>query len=174
MTECEGVLVAIGIGSNLNDPVRQVRLALKALGLLPKSRLIASSNLYRNPPMGPQDQPNYVNAAAVMRTHMQASELLLELQRIEQAQGRARREHWGPRSIDLDLLLYGETVIDEPHLSVPHPGLHERVFVLHPLAEIAPDLRVPGRGKVADLAAMYPADKLSRVAESSFNELHEP
>lgn len=163
MTERAGALAAVGIGSNLDDPAAQVRRALAALAALADTELLASSGLYRNPPMGPQDQPDYVNAVALLRTRLQPLPLLRELQRLELAQGRARRVHWGARTIDLDLLLYDQRIIDEAELTVPHPGLHERAFVLHPLAEIAPALHVPGKGKVEDLAAACSADGLVRI-----------
>lgn len=167
MLHGEAVITAVGLGSNLDDPVRQVRLALSALASLTESEFLSSSGLYQNPPMGPQDQPDYVNAVALLRTRLQPLPFLKELQRIEQAQGRARHVHWGARTIDLDLLLYGEHIIDDAQLTVPHPGLHERVFVLHPLAEIAANLMVPGKGRVGDLAAAFSATELVRIEEPS-------
>src|SRR5699024_1529563 len=137
--------------------------ALAALAELPDTELVAVSSLYRNPPMGPQDQPDYVNAAALLRTRLAPRRLLQELQALERRQWRGRRHRWGPRSIDRDLLLWGETVIDEPDLRVPHPGLHERPFVLYPLAEIAPGLAVPGRGRVEELVAACSAAGLVKV-----------
>lgn len=157
------VVAAIGIGSNLNDPVAQVRAALAALAAVPAAELLAASSLYRNPPMGPQDQPDYVNAAALLRTTLPPLQLLQQLQAIEQRQGKRFQQHWGPRIIDLDLLLYEQQCIHEPQLVVPHPGMHERAFVLYPLAEIAPDLIVPGRGRIQDLAAAYSAATLVRI-----------
>lgn len=159
-----GTLAAVGLGSNLNDPVAQVRGALAALAALPDSELLAASSLYRNPPMGPQDQPDYVNAAALLRTRLTAQALLQELQALERRQGRVRERRWGPRTIDLDLLLWGGATINEPGLIVPHPGLHERPFVLYPLAEIAPGLHVPGRGRVDALAAACSAASLVKVS----------
>lgn len=156
-------LAAIGLGSNLDDPVRQVRLALESLAELAHTDLLASSSLYRNPPMGPPDQPDFINAAALLRTRLQPLALLQALQRIERAQGRTRDVYWGARTLDLDLLLYDQQVIDSALLTVPHPGLHERAFVLHPLAEIAPDLIVPGKGKVGLLAAEYSAAELTKI-----------
>ncbi len=151
----------IGIGSNLNDPVSQVRVACDALASIPDTRLLAASSLFSNPPMGPQDQPDYVNAVAAVRTGLSPRDLLSALLALEQAAGRdrAKAEHWGPRVLDLDLLVYGAQCVDERDLTVPHPGISERNFVLLPLLEIAPDLDIPGLGKVADLAkAMNPAD----------------
>ena len=137
----------IGIGSNLNDPVVQVMEALEELEMLPDSLLAARSSLYRSTPMGPHDQPDYVNAVAALDTLLSAPELLKALQDIEAMQGRERNgESWGPRVLDLDLLLYGRQVIDSPDMTVPHPGLHERDFVIIPLAEIAGNLEIPGKG----------------------------
>ena len=158
------MLAAVGIGSNLADPVTQVRTAIAALAILADTELLAASSLYRNPPMGPQDQPDFVNAAALLRTRLQPLALLDRLQEVERQQGRARDVRWGLRTIDLDLLLYGDPVINVPLFTTPHPGLHERGFVLYPLAEIAPPgLMVPGRGRVADLVAACSADGLVRL-----------
>ncbi len=142
----------IGIGSNLNDPVAQVKEAAEELALLPDSLLVARSSLYRGKPMGPQDQPDYVNAVVALDTLLSAEDLLRALQEIERLQGRERdTERWGPRILDLDLLLYGKTVIDTPGLRVPHPGMHERDFVIIPLAEIAGNLNIPGHGLLTTL-----------------------
>lgn len=158
------ILAAVGLGSNLNDPAAQVAGALEALARLPGSRLLARSSLYRNPPMGPQDQPDYVNAAALLETALGPMEFLAQLQSIEAARGRTRGDlRWGPRTLDLDLLLWGEQILDLPGLTVPHPGLHERPFVLYPLAEIEPDLQVPGRGALAELLATCPDGGLVRI-----------
>lgn len=142
----------IGIGSNLDEPVTQVREAVERLADLPESRLVARSSLYGGRPMGPPDQPDYVNAVVALDTHLSAPDLLRALQRIERLQGRQRGgERWGPRIIDLDLLLYGSSRIDTPELQVPHPGLHARDFVIIPLAEIAGNLDIPGRGLLTSL-----------------------
>lgn len=158
-----GVIAAVGIGSNLDDPVAQVRAAIIALTALIDTDLLAASSLYRNPPMGPQDQPDFVNAAVLLRTRLRPLTLLDRLQDIERQQGRIRSIHWGPRTIDLDLLLYGDRLISEPRLTTPHPGLHERPFVLYPLAEIAPELEVPGHGRIADLTKACSAMDLVRL-----------
>lgn len=158
----------IGIGSNLDDPVAQVQTALAALARLPESRLAAQSGLYGSAPMGPQDQPDYVNAVAALDTLLLAPELLERLRRIEAEQGRARDgERWGPRTLDLDLLLYGEETIDRPGLRVPHPGLHERDFVIIPLAEIAGNLNVPGKGMLSTLIKHVENHSLRRLAAGS-------
>ena len=139
----------VGLGSNLGEPMEQISSALHAIDQLAGSRLIASSSLYRTPPMGPQDQPDYLNAAAEIETSSEPLQLLQQLQYIEQQQGRVRKRHWGERTIDLDLLLYGEQQINLPTLQVPHPGLIERAFVLVPLMELAGELLwVAGQGEL--------------------------
>lgn len=158
--------VYIGLGSNLADPAAQVEAGLRALARLPKTRLVARSRLYRSAPWGRVDQPEFVNAAAQLETVLEPGLLLDALLQIERAAGRERDgTRWGPRVLDLDILVYGERRIAEPGLHVPHPHLPERAFVLVPLAEIAPDLQVPGRGRVADLLAGVDASTCKRVAE---------
>ncbi len=155
----------VALGSNLDDPRLQVVRALEALGRIPGSRLVASSSLYRSPPFGPVEQPDFVNAVAGLLTSLEPRALLRELQSIESRLGRERAAlRWGPRRIDLDLLLYGAARIDEPGLSVPHPGIAERAFVLEPLAEIAPDVEVPRVGRVRSLLARVDRSGLSRIA----------
>jgi len=159
------VRACIGLGSNLGEPERQLRQAVAALAALPESRLLAVSSLYRNPPMGPADQPDYLNAVALLETGLAPQALLDALQAIERAQGRLRDgTRWGPRTLDLDLLLYGEHSIDSARLQVPHPGLTARAFVLGPLAEIAPGLALPDGRTVAMLAAAVDVSALVRVA----------
>ena len=160
----------IGIGANLGDPVAQVRQACRDLAeRLPESRLMACSRLYRNPPLGPQEQPDYVNAVACLHTRLSARGLLSALQAIERHHGRDRShnpQRWGPRTLDLDLLLFGDQVIHEPHLTVPHPGIAQRNFVLYPLLEIAPDLCIPQLGAVSALCAQQAADTLVAIASA--------
>lgn len=152
----------IGIGANLDDPASQVRRALEALRGLPCSRLIRASALYRNPPMGPRDQPDYVNAVCALETRLPPEDLLQALQSLEARQGRRREgERWGPRTLDLDILLYGERVQETPYLTLPHPGIAQRAFVLHPLAEIAPELEIPGLGPLPPLLQACPGDALT-------------
>ncbi|MEX0448643.1 2-amino-4-hydroxy-6-hydroxymethyldihydropteridine diphosphokinase [Spiribacter sp. 221] len=154
----------IGIGSNLADPVAQVRRAIDWLDQLPETSRASASRLYRNPPMGPADQPHYVNAVAEIETALSPQALLAALQALEAEAGRDRSgRRWGARPLDLDLLVYGDQQIDEATLTVPHPGLASRAFVLHPLAEIAPALSVPGLGTVASLAERVAADDLMAV-----------
>lgn len=160
--------VYIGLGSNLASPREQLRDALKALAALPSSRLVAVSSLYVSDPLGPPDQPRYNNAVAVLETTQDPLTLLDALQSIEQAQGRQRKaERWGPRTLDLDILLYGDRLIDEPRLTVPHYHLHARPFVLYPLAEVAPDTLQLADGRyLEDLLAACPFEGLERVGET--------
>ena len=147
----------IGLGSNLDAPGAQVEGALRELDALPQTRLIARSRLYRTAPWGGIAQPDFINAVAALDTHLDAHRLMRELLAIEHRAGRRRDgERNGPRVLDLDLLLYGEEQFAEVDLQIPHPRLHERAFVLVPLAEIAPDLIVPGHGTVRSLAARLP------------------
>jgi 2-amino-4-hydroxy-6-hydroxymethyldihydropteridine diphosphokinase len=142
----------VAIGSNLSDPQGQVGAACDALAAMPDTRLVLRSRLWRSRPMGPQDQPSFVNAVAGLVTTLAPRELLGELQSIEKRMGRVEpAERWGPRLIDLDLLLVGDLQSSEPDLLLPHPGLHQRNFVLYPLAEIAAELWVPGHGRVRSL-----------------------
>jgi 2-amino-4-hydroxy-6-hydroxymethyldihydropteridine diphosphokinase len=142
----------VAIGSNLDDPVRQVRAAFEQLAALPDSLLVARSRLWVSPPMGPADQPDYVNAVAGLLTRLEARQLLEALKALEASMGRRAPTHrWGPRIIDFDLIALGNQQRNDPDLSLPHPGVHERDFVLYPLAEIAPALWIPGRGRVERL-----------------------
>lgn len=151
----------IGLGSNLDHPARQLEIALTALAALPGTTLVARSRLYRNPPLGPPDQPDYVNAVAAIDTDLAPLALLDGLQSIESAQGRVRDgSRWGPRTIDLDLIAYGAATIDLPGLKVPHPGLAARNFVLIPLHEIAPDVAIPGHPPLAALIAALDGGQL--------------
>jgi len=147
------VTAYIGLGSNLQQPLEQVKRAFNELHAIPCSRCLQRSPLYRSPPMGPRDQPDYVNAVAALETRLSPQDLLTALQGIEQSHHRVRERRWGARTLDLDLLLYGDQVIASADLEVPHPGLTERAFVLYPLRDIAPRLRVPGHGPVSRLAA---------------------
>ncbi len=155
--------VFVGIGSNLDGPTERVRRACRALDRLPGSGVAACSSLYTSPPMGPPDQPDFVNAVAELFTDMEPAALLRALQGLEAEAGRVRGRRWGERTLDLDILLVEDRVIDTPELVVPHPGITERSFVLHPLAEIAADVEVPGAGRVAALAADCPPAGLQRL-----------
>lgn len=155
----------IAVGSNLDDPLAQVRLALERLRTLEASRLISVSRLYRTAPLGPQDQPEFINAVAGLLTQLQPRELLQALKQLEADMGRAAPVvRWGPRRIDLDLLVHGAARIDDADLVVPHRGVPERNFVLYPLRDIAPDLIVPGHGSVASLAARVGAAGLAPLS----------
>jgi len=143
------VLAYIGLGANLGDPRRQLEEALARLGAAEEVEVLKVSSFYLNPPLGPPEQPWYVNAVAQVRTRLAPQELLRVLQGIEAALGRVRGERWGPRAIDLDLLLYDGEVIAEAQLEVPHPEMHRRAFVLAPLAEIAPGAWHPVLQKTA-------------------------
>ena len=153
----------VGLGGNLGDAQATLREAFTSLGRLPGTRLLRGSRLYRTPAWGVTAQPDFVNAVAMIETSLLPTVLLQELLRIERDAGRDRladgSDRWGPRTLDLDLLLYGDEVIDTAGLSVPHPHMHERAFVLVPLLEIAPDACIPGHGAAADaLAAMAVGD----------------
>ena len=137
----------IGLGSNLQEPLKQLQQAFRSLAMLPGSCLVGRSRTYISDPVGPPDQPCFVNAAAALNTRLGPEDLLAALQGIERRQGRVRGERWGPRTLDLDLLLYGDHVIDSPHLQVPHPQLHRRAFVLAPLCDLDPTLEIPRRGR---------------------------
>ncbi|MBO9828080.1 2-amino-4-hydroxy-6-hydroxymethyldihydropteridine diphosphokinase [Xanthomonas sp. A2111] len=147
------VQACIGLGGNLGDAAATLRAALAALDTLPQTRLLRASQLYRSPAWGREDQPDFINAAALVSTALPAPDLLQALLALEARHGRQRLsgERWGPRTLDLDLLLYAQAVIDLPGLQVPHPFLHQRAFVLLPLAEIAADAVIPGHGTVRDV-----------------------
>ena len=138
----------VGIGSNLGDSCARVQEAFAALAALPDTRLVARSRLYRTRPFGGVPQDDFINAVAGLLTQLSATALLQAIRGIEQAAGRVRAERWGPRTLDLDLLVLGDVRIESPELNVPHPGIAERGFVLAPLHDIAPTLDVPGVGRV--------------------------
>jgi len=139
--------VFVGLGANLGDPRATLARAVKEMAELPRTRLVAVSPWYRSAPMDAQG-PDFINAVVELRTALTPRELLLALQSIEQAHGRERPYHHAPRTLDLDLLLYGQRIIRDPDLVVPHPRLHERAFVLRPLADLAPDLVHPALGRL--------------------------
>lgn len=160
--------VYLGLGSNLGDREAMLRAALAAIDALPETSLVRASGIYETAPMGPQDQDAYMNMAAKITTSLMPAALIAALQQIESALGRVepeRRRHWGPREIDIDVLLIEDRVIDEPGLAVPHPGLAERWFVLRPLADIAPQMVHPVlRRSIAEL--------LTQVDEPAWQEAH--
>jgi 2-amino-4-hydroxy-6-hydroxymethyldihydropteridine diphosphokinase len=155
----------VALGSNLSDPARQVENAIAALAGIAGTRLVLRSSLWKTRPLGPPDQPDFVNAAAGLLTTSTPQQLLAALQDLERRFGRIEPAvRWGPRVIDLDLLLYGDQQVDEPDLTLPHAGLHQRNFVLYPLAEIAAELWVPGHGRVRTLQRRAADDGLERLA----------
>ncbi len=157
-------LAYIGLGSNLGKPVDQISTALAELAELPACELAAASSLYRSAPLGPQDQPDYINAVVALRTTLNPLELLKALQTIEQAHERVRQERWGPRTLDLDLLLYDDLRIGSEVLTVPHPEIYHRNFVLTPLYEIAPGLVMPCGQSLAAVAESCPPGGLERIS----------
>jgi 2-amino-4-hydroxy-6-hydroxymethyldihydropteridine diphosphokinase len=160
----EPVAAYLGLGGNLGDPAELLRSARRAVGAIPGVRETAFSNLYRSAPLGPAGQPDYVNAAMAVATALAPLDLLRALQAVEAAFGRVRTgPRWGPRTLDLDILLYGQEAFDSAPLTLPHPGLAEREFVLYPLLEIAPGLEVPGLGRLADLARRCPLRGLTKI-----------
>jgi len=154
----------VAIGANLDDPHTRVRECFAYLAALPETKLIARSKLYRSRPLGPCDQPDYVNAAAGLLTTLTAPHLLAELKSLERMLGRDTPiVRWGPRRIDFDLSVFGSEQIQNDTLTVPHPGVPVRNFVLYPLLDIAPDLAVPGHGRIRDLAARISAEGLAAL-----------
>jgi len=156
----------VGLGSNLAGPEQRVRLALAGLLRLDDTTVVTHSRLWRSPPLGPVAQPDYVNAVAGLLTRLEAPALLAALKALERELGREEPiVRWGPRVIDLDLLVLGDETRDEPGLRLPHPGLHERDFVLYPLAEFAPSLWIPGRGRVGSLLSKVRGGGLSPLPQ---------
>jgi 2-amino-4-hydroxy-6-hydroxymethyldihydropteridine diphosphokinase len=154
----------IGVGSNLEDPERQVRSALLELGSMPSTMMQKHSSLYRSPPVGPPGQPDYVNAVAQIETGLSPHDLLDRLQSIENAHGRTRGgERWGPRPLDLDLLMYDRLTMKDSRLTLPHPEIANRGFVLCPLLEIAPRVQVPGLGEAGALLRVLGNPQVQRI-----------
>jgi len=158
-------LAYVALGANLADPVAQIRAAFVALGTLPESRLLRTSSLYRTAPVGIHGQPDFINAVAAVDTTLTPQALLDALFAIEAQFGRRRDFHLAPRTLDLDLLLVDDQVVDSPKLHLPHPRLHLRAFVLAPLVEIAPDCRIPGRGQAAAWLAAVSMQRIDQLAE---------
>ncbi|MCD8523488.1 MAG: 2-amino-4-hydroxy-6-hydroxymethyldihydropteridine diphosphokinase [Saccharospirillaceae bacterium] len=152
----------IGLGANLDEPIAQITIALRALAALPDTRLLRCSSLYGSKPLGPQDQPDYVNAVAELETTLEPLKLLDALQHQEREQGRIKRRHWGERCIDLDLLLYGDQTMRSERLNIPHHEMHKRSFVLLPLCEIADDLYLPDGRAITGLTPEFSGD-LQRI-----------
>ena len=163
-TSRDGVLAYVGLGSNLADPIIQVRTGMIALQELADTRVTRCSSLYRSAPVGIKEQPDFVNAVCGLRTRLRPEALLQGLLAIERRQGRERGgERGGPRTLDLDLLVYDQETRHTGDLILPHPRLHERAFVLYPLFEIDPEMVVPGRGRVADLIAACADQKVEKI-----------
>lgn len=158
--------VFIALGSNLNHPVEQLKQALKALDELPTTKLIKVSSFYQSLPLGPQDQPLFVNAVAMIKTSLSPLVLLEHLQQIEKKQGRIKLRHWGERTIDLDILLYGSKIVESPRLSIPHKEMKNREFVLVPLFDLAPDLQLPTGESLKDLVVKILPHKMKRLSSS--------
>jgi 2-amino-4-hydroxy-6-hydroxymethyldihydropteridine diphosphokinase len=158
------------LGSNLNDPLAQVRRGLRALAALPRTRLIRASSCYCNPPEGGLEQPPFVNAVAEIETGLAPRQLLDALLEVERRQGRVRSSPNAPRTLDLDIILYGAERVREPELEIPHPRMHGRAFVLAPLAEIAPDAGVPGHGRAADLLRGLDVSGLTRLSQDAIQQ----
>ena len=159
------VTAYVALGANLENPAVQVMAGFAALAALPRTRLVAQSSLYRTTPVGYADQPDFINAAAAVETALCPRELLEALLAIEASHGRERKFPNAPRTLDLDMLLYGELQLHEGGLTIPHPRMHERAFVLVPLNEIAPHCVVPGRGMVSGLLRAIDAAGVVRVGE---------
>jgi 2-amino-4-hydroxy-6-hydroxymethyldihydropteridine diphosphokinase len=156
-------LAYVGIGSNLDEPKSHVRLAFEDLARIPGTAVVKHSSLYRSGPLGYADQPDFVNAVAEIETSLPASRLLAELKGIEARHGRQRSYRNAPRTLDLDILLFGETVLNLAHLTLPHPRMHERAFVLKPLYEVAPHALIPGLGAVKDYLEKTADQKAERI-----------
>ncbi|PHQ25582.1 2-amino-4-hydroxy-6-hydroxymethyldihydropteridine diphosphokinase [Marinobacter guineae] len=158
----------IGLGSNLEEPAAQLARAVSELAALPGSTLVAQSAFYASRPVGPQDQPDFVNGAVWLQTELEPHQLLDQLQAIEQAHGRERLRHWGPRTLDLDLLLFGERILDDKRLTVPHRELPNRDFVLQPLLDLKPDLTLPDGTPVAALRHQCPDNRLRKLPPADY------
>lgn len=159
--------VFLGLGSNLAQPLVQLSRALREIHEIPNTSLVRVSSFYDTVPVGLAEQPNFVNAVAELQTQLNPSELLNHLIEIEAAHQRVRTVRDGPRTLDLDILLYDDTCMNEPMLTIPHPRMHERAFVLWPLAEIAPELAIPGRGYVLELLMALDVSGVRKYAEGA-------
>ncbi|MBX9903320.1 MAG: 2-amino-4-hydroxy-6-hydroxymethyldihydropteridine diphosphokinase [Burkholderiales bacterium] len=153
----------VALGANIGEPLRQIEAAFTALAALPGTRVLARSSLYRSAPVGYADQPDFINAVAMIETALAPHALLDALLAIERAHGRVREFPNAPRTLDLDIVLYGDVVLQEPGLTIPHARMLERAFVMLPLAEIAPDAVVPGQGRVSDLARRVDAASVAQL-----------
>ncbi len=157
------IIACIALGANIGEPLHQIESAIAALAALPDTCLVARSSLYRSAPVGYADQPDFLNAVAVVETLLTPQALLDALLAIERAHGRVRDFPNAPRTLDLDIVLYGDVVMHEPGLTIPHARMLERAFVMVPLAEVAPDAIVPGHGRIGDLAAQVDAASIAQL-----------
>lgn len=153
----------VALGANIGEPLRQIEAGFAALAAMPETRLLTRSSLYRSAPVGYADQPDFINAVAMIETALSPHALLAALLDVERAHGRVRDFPNAPRTLDLDIVLYGDLVLQEPGLTIPHARMLERAFVMVPLAEIAPDAHVPGQGRVAELAARLDAGSVAQL-----------
>ena len=153
----------IGLGSNLDSPRQQIITAIQSLEEIKSTRVLSSSSLYKSKPLGPQDQDDYINAVVKLETNLEAIDLLDCLQKIENDHGRVRNEHWGPRTLDLDILMYGDEIIENDRLTIPHSEIVNRSFVLIPMAEIDSACVIPGKGLLSDLISGIKQDDLERL-----------
>tara|TARA_R110002072_G_scaffold77125_1_gene180218 strand:+ start:16850 stop:17341 length:492 start_codon:yes stop_codon:yes gene_type:complete len=162
------ITVYIGLGSNLGrdhvSPDQNISSAIDAFGEIQSTQMISASSFYESKPIGPQDQDNYINAVVKLETDLDAITLLDRLQAIENAHGRERKQHWGPRTLDLDILLFGDHIIHDERLTIPHPEICHRSFVLVPLAEIEPECIIPGKGLVTDLVLKVDQTELKLIS----------
>jgi len=158
--------VYLGLGGNLSNPVEQLKVALKSINSLPNTELLKTSSFYASKPQGPQDQPDFVNTVCQISTSLEPGALLAALQRIELEQGKVKKRHWGERLIDLDILLYDQLQMATQQLTLPHAHMHQRDFVLVPLAEIAPELEIPDQGSVVQLIEQLDESFLIPLDES--------
>ena len=160
--------VFIGLGSNLKDPAAQLARAVSALANLPETVLVAQSPFYASRPVGPQDQPDFVNGAVWLRTSLAPHQLLDELQGIEHKHGRERLRHWGPRTLDLDILIFGDQMLDDERLTVPHRELRNRDFALQPLLDLKADLTLPDGTPIAKLRRQCPDNGLRKLPPADY------
>ena len=158
-----GTLASIAIGSNLLNPINQVLTACNEIGMMPKTNLVKKSSCYSSPPLGYKDQPDFINAVVLIETELSPRELLSELQMIEHLHKRERSFPNAPRTIDLDILLYGDTRLNSPELTIPHPRMHERAFVIFPLQEIDRNISIPLIGDIAKIAKEFDPDIVKRI-----------
>ena len=159
------IKVYIGLGSNLDDPQYQLKKAIISLGIVPSTSVVKTSSFYKSKPIGPQDQPDYINAVVELATELSAHVLLDYLRGIENEHGREREIKWGARTLDLDILLFGDEIIQDDHLVIPHVEMHKRGFVLLPLDEISPDCMIPGFGAVSSLLQQINTDDLVKLTQ---------